>query len=282
MRSIILHIHEDACLESRFQAALDLGRHFGGHLTCLQAIPYEFGMPGDFYGNMAAQMAVEFHAQAARLRDEYEARLAKEDVAYDWHVSDGAATRLIARYAPLSDIAVFGAHDPAGSPLAGPGGQVAKPSTLVTDLIGNLRAPMLVVPAHVKSLQIDAPAAIAWNGSAEAAHALVGGLRLLRAASQVHILTVREARDEERHALPSLSAAEYLGRHGIEAEVVDIRHHHDDKTSVADKLMDAAVHRQAGVLVMGAFGHSRLRERILGGVTRQLLTDPQVPLLLGH
>lgn len=274
MRSIILHIHEDDCLESRFQAALDLGRRFKGHLTCLQAIPFEFGVPGDFYGTLAAQMAVEFHEQAGRVRADYEARLAKEDVAFDWQVNEGAATRLIARNAPLSDIIVVGAHNPSGA--------AGKPSRLVADLIGTLRAPLLVVPPDLKSFQAGTPAAIAWNASAEAAHAIAGSMPLLRAASAVHILTVREPEERGRISLPSLSAAEYLARHGIEAEIVEIPHAHGDATSIAEKLMDAAIIRKAGFLAMGAYGHSRLRERVLGGVTRQMLMDPPLPLLLGH
>lgn len=274
MRSIILHIHEDDCLEARFQVALDLGRHFGGHLTCLQAIPFEFGVPGDFYGTLAAQMAVEFHEQSARVRAQYEARLAKEDVPFDWQVSEGAATWLFARNAPLSDIAVVGARNPSGSK--------DKPSRLVADLVGTLRAPMLVVPASLKSFQIKAPMAIAWNGSAEAAHAMTGSMSLLKAATEVHILEVREKKDAERYALPSLSAAEYLARHGIEAEIIDIPHEDRDGTSIAAKLIDAATIRKAGCLIMGAYGHSRLRERVLGGVTRQMLMDPPLPLLLGH
>lgn len=274
MRSIILHIHEDDCLEARFQAALDLTRHFNGHLTCLQAIPFEFGVPGDFYGTLAAQMAVEFLEQAAKVREEYEARLSNEDVPFDWQVSEGAATRLIARNAPLGDIIVVGARNPAGSKDT--------PARLVTDLIGTLRAPMLVVPPSLKSLQFEAPAAIAWNGSAEAAHAIVGSMPLLHAASEVHILMVREPKEGGLYSLPSLSAAEYLARHGIEAEIIDIPHKDGDGSSIAEKLSGAATIRKAGVLVMGAYGHSRLRERVLGGVTRQMMKDPPLPLLLGH
>lgn len=274
MRSIILHIHEDDCLEARFQAALDLGRQFKGHLTCLQAIPFEFGVPGDFYGTMAAQMAVEFHEQADLVRKEYEARLGKEDVPFDWQVSEGAATRLIARNAPLADIVVVGARNPTGSSK--------KQSRLAADLIGTLRAPMLVVPSSLKSFQCEAPAAIAWNGSAEAAHAIAGGLPLLRAASHVHILEVREHKESDRYIMPSLAAAEYLARHGIEAEIIDLPHRENDGTSIAEKLIDAATVRKAGVLIMGAYGHSRLRERVLGGVTRQMMEDPPLPLLLGH
>lgn len=274
MRSIILHIHEDDCLEARFQAALDLGRQFNGHLTCLQAIPFEFGVPVDFYGTLAAQMAVEFHEQAGRVRAELEARLAKDDVPFDWQVSEGSATRLIAGNAPLSDIIVVGARNPSGSK--------DKPSSLITDLIGTLRAPVMVVPPSLKSFQFGAAAAIAWNGSAEAAHALVGSMPLLQAASQVHILIVREPKEGGLYSLPSLSAAAYLARHGIEAEIVDIPHEDGDRTSIAEKLMDAAIIRKAGFLTMGAYGHSRLRERLLGGVTRHMLMDPPLPLLLGH
>lgn len=274
MRSILLHIHEDDCLEARFQAALDLARQFDGHITCLQAIPYEFGVPGDFYGNVAAQMAIEFRKEARRIRDTYEARLAKEDVRWEWFDSDGSASRLIHQHAPLSDLTIFGSRNPVG--------RADLPSTLVSDMIGELRAPIMVVPAGLKSFSAQAPAMIAWNGSPESAHALCGAMPMLLRAEKVCILIVREAKDEQRSAFPSLSAAEYLARYDIEAEIVEIPHDREDKTSIASKLLKACEMRKGGYLVMGGYGHSRVRERILGGVTRDLLKNPDIPLIMSH
>jgi len=274
MRSILLHIHEDDCLEARFQAALDLARQFDGHITCLQAIPYEFGVPGDFYGTAAAQMAMELRKEARRLRDTYEARLGKEDVRWEWYDSDGSAARLIRQHAPLSDLTILGSRNPVGA--------ADNPSRLVTDLVGELRAPMMVVPAGMKAFSAEAPAMIAWNGSTESAHALCGAMPMLRRAKQVHILIVQEAKDEQRSAFPSLAAAEYLSRYDIEAEIIEIPHDRDDKVSIANKLLNASEMRGGGYLVMGGYGHSRIRERVLGGVTRDLLKDPAIPLIIAH
>jgi len=274
MRSIVLHIHEDDCLEARLQAALDLARQFDGHLTCLQAIPYDYGVPGDFYGVIGAELAMEFTKEARRVREKYEARLEKEDVRWDWHVSDGSAMRLVSHYGPLSDLVVLGARNPIG--------RTDSPSVLVSDLVGQLRAPMLVMPCDIRSISSEAPVTIAWNGSAEAAHAMVGAMPLLLRASEVHILTVSEDEEKEQMARAPRSAAEYLARHDIEAEIVEISHAKDDEESISEKLVSASQSRDAAALVMGAYGHSRLRERVLGGVTRDMLSDPAIPLLLSH
>ncbi len=190
MRSILLHIHEDDCLEARLQAALDLARRFDGHVTCLQAIPYDFGVPGDFYGAMGTPLGAEFKEGAKRLRERLEPRLKSEGVRYDWHDSDGSAPRLIGKYAPLNDIVVVGAHNAAG--------RAAKPSVLASDLVGRLRAPLLVVPASLKSLPMDKPVAVAWNGSAEAAHALQSAMPIILQASEVHVLSIEETGERQR------------------------------------------------------------------------------------
>lgn len=80
--------------------------------------------------------------------------------------------------------------------------------------------------------------------------------------------------------LPSTSAAEYLAQHGIEAEIIELKR--QSGKSIAETLNDAATHREGAYLVMDAYGRSRFRERILGGVTRDMLRDPQLPLLLAH
>ena len=89
MRSILLHVNDDRCLEPRLQVALDLARASGGHLTCLQVTPYEYMVPGDFYGTLAAQMMPALRKEAEELRQALSARLEHEDVAWDWRQEDG-------------------------------------------------------------------------------------------------------------------------------------------------------------------------------------------------
>lgn len=272
MRSILLHVHEDDCMEARLQSALDLARQFDAKLTCVQVAPYELGVPGDFYGTMAAQLAVEYEQQAGAVRNRFEQRIADEDVRWKWYQSMGSATTVLSQYAPTRDLLVLGAHNPLG--------KANRPSELVMELIFSVRAPILVVPAGWKNFIFDGPAMVAWNGSAESAHALRAATPLLSRASEVFILTVSEDQKADRFDMPSSNAAHYLADYGIEAEIVELPR--AVKQSVAQPLLDATAARKGGFLVMGAYGHSRFRERVLGGVTRDMLTDPKIPLLLSH
>lgn len=272
MRTILLYIHDDDCLEARLQVALDLCRQYDSHLTCLQAIPYDQSIATDFYYPVVAQMVTDQREAAKEFRKPIERRLASEGITWDWIHSDGFAAHQISRCAPLYELIVMGAHNPIGS--------LQKPSTLVSEVVSQIRAPILVVPESTKYLSLDALAVVAWNGSPEGAHALRASTSMLSRASEVQILTVREQKDTERFDLPPTDAAKYLASHGIEAEIVELPS--DGKLSTAKILSQAAENRKAAYLVMGAYGHSRFRERILGGVTRDMLSNPKTPLLLGH
>ncbi len=272
MRSILLHVHEDDCMEARLQAALDLARQFDAYLTCLQVAPYELGVPGDFYGARAAQLMVDYDEQAPRVRASLEQRLKGENVRWTWIQSKQSATDMLARHAPLSDIVILGGHNPVGKP--------DRPSELAMELIFTVRAPILVVPAAWKKFPLDGPAVIAWNSSPEAAHSLRAAMPMLLRASEVHILTVKEENKAGPFDMPSTDAAKYLAHYGIEAEIVELPR--AIRQSVTELLLDAVMARKGAYLVMGAYGHSRFRERVLGGVTRDMLTGPRIPLLLSH
>ena len=124
-----------------------------------------------------------------------------------------------------------------------------------------------------------APVLVAWNGSSEAAVALRAAKPLLALASKVTIASVAEESDQVRFDFPASEAAKYLSREGIDAELVSIPR---GEAKIADTLFSAAQMRDCGLMVMGAYGHSRLAEMLLGGVTRRMLSDPQIPILMAH
>lgn len=150
------------------------------------------------------------------------------------------------------------------------------PLPLAGDVAINARTPVLVVPAGTTRFDVTGKAFVAWNGSPEAAHALKASLPMLRLAASVVIATV-----EEPHSgfLPPLDACEYLSRHGVKAELLAIER---GKASTADALLTARDRTGAGYVVMGAYGHSRMREFVLGGVTREMLRGSPVPMFLAH
>lgn len=135
--------------------------------------------------------------------------------------------------------------------------------------------PVLLAP-RVSGRRIGGVVAIAWNGSAEAARAVAGAMPFLHKADAVHILTA-ETRKTELSAADKL--AEYLAWHGILAAAKPVR---PSDTSVGAALLMTAEHLGADLLVMGGYTHSRLRQLILGGVTRHIVGHAELPVLMNH
>ncbi len=134
--------------------------------------------------------------------------------------------------------------------------------------------PMLLVP-NLPTADLGTTVAIAWNRSREAARAVGAALPLLKAAGKVVILT---ARDSGGEAEPSELAA-YLALHGVNARTWAFV---PGPGSLGGALLEEAGKAGANLLVMGAYGHSRLREMVLGGVTRSILADAELPVFLMH
>jgi nucleotide-binding universal stress UspA family protein len=134
--------------------------------------------------------------------------------------------------------------------------------------------PVIMAPGKTKP-GFGSKIAIAWDGAREGAVATTAALPLLKRASEVVIITAREDADV---AEPS-SLARYLAAHGIKAKTWA---YSPGSESIADGLLDQAEHARADCLVMGAYGHSRLRERILGGATEGVLERAKIPVLMMH
>ena len=269
MKTIVLYANEDAGFESRLQAALDLARAFGAHISSLQVTPFDTFIMGDPFGGVyALPIVVEAVREAEdEHRSRIEQRLQGEGVNWDWARYDGAPAHVVVDRSRLADLILLSLPD-GGDGYDGP-------LAMVGDVALHARAPVLALPQASRSFDCAAPALVAWNGSPEAAHALRLTLAMLGKATQVQVVTVTE----EKADFPAIDAAQYLDRHGIACQV------HEwpaDGRSTADALADAASVLGAGCIVMGAYGHSRLRESVLGGTTRDLLNRGDIPLLLAH
>jgi nucleotide-binding universal stress UspA family protein len=182
-----------------------------------------------------------------------------------WRVVTGRRDQLIPRRARVSDLVVFGAQ-PAGSPELG--------GAIETTLVGAGR-PLLLAPSAVQT--IGERVAIAWNGRAEAARALAAGMPFVEAASAVHVLTA-----ETRRTAFSVTEdlADYFEWRGIACERQPVTPAEDETVGAA--LLRAAREAGADLMIMGGYGRSRLRELVLGGVTRHVLTHTEMPVLLAH
>jgi nucleotide-binding universal stress UspA family protein len=180
------------------------------------------------------------------------------------HVVDREIDQVL-RHGRLSDLLV----------MARPGGEdeAGLSATFDAALFDSCR-PVLLVPARPMT-SYGATIAIAWDRSREAARAVAAGLPLLAKADKIVILTAREAGSDTE---PS-ELASYLALHGIEARTWAFT---PGPGSLSEALLAEAEKAEADLVVMGAYGHSRLREMVLGGVTHGVLADAVIPVLMVH
>lgn len=139
--------------------------------------------------------------------------------------------------------------------------------------------PVLVVPESYQGQPIPGTAVVGWNGSMQAIRAIDGALPLLQRAENVKLVLINPDQLTELHGEePGADMALYLARQGVQVDVIVER----TRATAGEALMSMARTTGAGLLVTGAYGHSRYREWILGGATRELLERTPVPLLLAH
>jgi nucleotide-binding universal stress UspA family protein len=270
MKSVLFHASNDDAIDARLQVALDICRTFGAHLTCLYATPYNAYVAFDPFGGIGAQGAIidDLRESETALRSRIEARLAHEDVQWDWRSFDGDVASNIVAASALSDLVIVSQHCDTDTGLS-------RPLSIVNDVAVHAACAVLVVPQGVNQFHLGGSAVIGWNASPEASHAIRAAVPFLKAASFVHIASV----GEDGEAFPQTAANAYLSRHGIASDIHELA---GSNSNAAQVLHDFAVSKQADYLVMGAYGRSRLRETLLGGVTRDLFATSKIPLIVAH
>ena len=269
MKAILLYANDDAGLESRLQAAIELTRIFDGHLTCLLITPYDAFIVGDPFGGFyTLPSVVEGLAEGEAVhRAKVQNRLKDSGISWDWVSYVGQAARVLVDRSRLADLVIV-STSVARDRLAGP-------LTLASDVALHVRSSVLAVPCEINESVSFETAVIAWNGSAEVGQAIRLALPILRQVKSVHIVNVKEA----DILFPAATAGQYLALYGIPSKLHERGHADSD---VADVILEVAREIGGNFIVMGAYGHSRLREAVLGGVTRDLLGRSEIPLMLAH
>lgn len=195
-------------------------------------------------------------------------------VPVEWRVAEGPPLVAVQREARLGDLLIMGQDDP-DDPTA----FVA--SHFVETIILEAGRPVLVIPSAGWFRETGRRVMVAWNGSRESARATHDALPFLRRADSVDVVScaVVGKRRDEWLAPPQYPVA-WLARHGIAARVHEVPV--DAALSTGEALLSQAVDLSADLIVLGAYGHSRMRELVLGGVTQTLLTSMTVPTFFSH
>lgn len=272
MRSILVYADAGKAFESRLQVALDLARSQNGHITFLQATPLSGFIVMDPMGGsyVPTGMLEQLRQDEEKLRALVEAQMSIEGLPWDWTAYDGDVTQAVISASRLADIIVLSLDNAQRN---------VRPHPLlsIADVAVETRCPVLAVPTTLKSFATGGKVLIAWDGSHEAASAVRQAVPLLRNAASVHIVSIVEPK--KAGGFPSTEANEYLSRHGVLTELIERER---GLLAIEEVIENVAGEIGADLLVMGAFGHSRLREVLLGGVTRYFLKDSSIPLLLAH
>ena len=267
MKNILLLIHDDVGQDARIQAALDLTRALDGHLTCVDVVPYP-AVIGDFYGGAGeAMLLADNRPRETANREHIEARLAREDVSWDWKECVGDLARSMVDASDLADLVVVNRRlDEFPYPdMRG----------VASSILTRSRTPLVAVPDNCKGFDATGRALIAWNGSEQVEATMRAAVPLLKLAASVQLFEVDEGKGDSS----ARDAAAYLSRHGIHPTIRRMR---SDIYPVDAVLRGGCKELGAAYCLMGALGRSPLAEAVFGGVTRKMLSTSKIPLVLGH
>ncbi|MGV7214536.1 universal stress protein [Bradyrhizobium sp. UFLA05-112] len=261
--------------EARLQAAGELAERFEAAIVGVAAA--QFAPPLYFTDSAEAQRLIDqgeasVRQRLADLEGQFRTATRNRGGRVEWRGAVDFPARYALQQARCADIIVSGGQSPAFADAF----SLASPK----DLVMQAGRPLLVVPDSFNWLDLRSVLA-AWKDTPEARRALVDSLPLLRKAREITIVAIPEPDDDRPAVLASVTdVVSWLARHGVTATARVSEAGRNE--SVADHLGKLAADVGAGLIVAGAYGHSRFRELVLGGVTQYLLTQSACCVLLSH
>lgn len=272
--SMLVAVEEGPESDSRLELACDLAIAFNALLIGVSvgavAPPlYDPLAGGAMIGELLTLYRDMAEAEVERARVRFVEITTDRAVKTEWRGGVGYPAEHVARAARAADLLILGGRN-SRAPRHAPD---------VADVLMGCGRPVLVAPPTRLRSPVGSPALVAWKDRREARQALAGAIPLLQRASGVTLYTVCTPEDKIDAEGEVADVVGYLARHDIHAEpVVAII----GEPSAGRQILDEAMAREAGLIVAGAYGHARLREWALGGVTRDLIADSTICLALAH
>lgn len=276
-KTILVHVDSSARAAERIDVAARLARAHEAHLVGAAMTgmsPFMYPVGGfDPLLAAAAFPLEQMRAEAERALDGFEARVRTTSLgSFERRRMDEEAGMGLCMQARYCDLVVI------GQPLPGATAPLLR-SAMPEYVLLHCARPVLVIPAHGKVGQLGENVTVAWNGSANAVRAITSAIPLLRRARQVQLVVFNPDDVAALHGeLPGADMGLYMARHGVRVDVCVKKRSADAGAA----LLEHAAAAGADLIVMGAYGHSRFRETLLGGATRYALLHSTLPLWMSH
>jgi nucleotide-binding universal stress UspA family protein len=269
-----VHVDTGRSASARLKFSADLAARSAAHVTGLY-VRRPFQAPAFSDAGPAMDSLYRTYENAAKA-DEALATAAFRDLiggtslSSEWRVIDGLAEEVVAAHARYADLVIVGQSEPDDA--------TTTPSDLAETVVIASERPVLIVPHIGVTKPPGKTVMLCWNGSREAARAATGALPILKKADKVIILLVDPRNDGDPEG-PGGRVATWLARHGVNAVV---KRDTAADSDIGGVILSRAADQDADLVVMGLYGHSRMREWVLGGASRTLLASMTVPLLVAH
>lgn len=276
LRRIAVHLEHHAECQRRLGVALQLAKQHQAELVGIYAddsVPDMTVRDAVLSATSLRDLSQQSEAAEAEARTGFEAAAAEAEVATDWRADLRRSDVSIAAYTRCTDLLIMGQDRPSRD---------ASPNNLVERVVMSAGKPVLVVPFATNVSTVGKRVLYCWDQGQESTRALADALPLARQAEAMFILTMDDKRPghnrDAADLLPDLIA--YCEAHGAPTP----RHIERDTAGVGigETILNVAADQSADLIVMGAYGHSRLREWVLGGATISILRHMTVPILFSH
>ncbi|MCP3687378.1 MAG: universal stress protein [Gammaproteobacteria bacterium] len=275
IKNIVVHIDNSTACKDRVKAAIELARSYDARLSSLFVVP-DYYVPSyveaQISTDVIAQIAEDAIDHAKQTQDNVKALGKAAGINLDCYIEEGNVVSIISEFARYADLLILGQA------------QSDDPDNISAGLADNLvlesGAPCLVIPYIGARPTLGKRILLAWNESRESSRALRDALPLIQTADHVSVLLIKPKSHNETHTETQKRVITgYLADHGVDADVKLCLDNHLDP---GDTILAQASDNDIDLIVMGAYGHSRLREIVLGGATRHLLKEMTVPVLISH
>ena len=270
-RNIVVLLEDEVINSNLLDIATNIAKTSDGHISGVYVLPLTktmFSIPD-------AVDVGSFRDKAHKVHEEFDSAIKAAGVKGDWNYTEGGnVVAEVARQSLYADLIILSRGDESRS-------------SIVDKVLLAASCPTLLLSPSITSNGSFNRILVAWKSTRESARALHDTLPLLHKAKDITIVIFGEPNNEEKQSLTT-----YLTAHGINAKIdqqplssFPAEHHlliSDIDSSISDRLLAISKEKSCDLIVMGAYGHSRLSEAILSGVTRQISRNSEIPVLMSH